>query len=63
MRVAVDYDACAATGSCAQICPEVFEMDVNGALQVLEPEPDESMRSLVEEAAEFCPTRAIAVTG
>ena len=26
MRVIVDFDVCASTGSCMQVCPEVFEV-------------------------------------
>lgn len=60
MKVTVDWDACASTGSCVQICPDVFSQDVKGALHVVE-EPDESLRPDVVEAAEMCPNAAISV--
>jgi ferredoxin len=63
MKVTVDYDLCASTGSCMQICPEVFEVRSDGYLYVLQDEPAEDLRSKVEEAAELCPTAAITVTG
>jgi ferredoxin len=62
MRVIVDYDICASTGSCMQICPEVFEVRNDGFLYVLQEEPPESLRQKVEQAAEMCPTAAITVT-
>jgi ferredoxin len=61
MRVTVDYDVCASTGSCAQICPEVFEVRSDGFLYVLQEEPGERLRQSVEQAADMCPTAAITV--
>jgi ferredoxin len=63
MRVTVDYDVCASTGTCMQTCPEVFEVRSDGFLYVLVDEPPEELRSKVEEAAELCPTGAITVEG
>jgi ferredoxin len=63
MKVIVDYDLCASTGTCMQICPEVFEVRTDGFLYVLQEEPPESLRAKVEEAADMCPTGAITVEG
>ena len=62
MRVIVDYDICASTGSCMQICPEVFEVRNDGFLYVLQEEPPDSLRKKVEQAADMCPTAAITVS-
>jgi ferredoxin len=63
MKVVVDYDICAATGSCAQVCPEVFEVRSDGYLYVLIEEPAEELRPKVDDAADLCPTAAITVEG
>jgi ferredoxin len=63
VKVTVDYDSCASTGVCAQVCPDVFEVRSDGYLYVLIEEPPESMRAAVVEAAESCPTAAITVDG
>lgn len=63
MRVTVDYDVCASTGSCMQVCPEVFEVRSDGYLYVLLEEPGEELREKVEQAADLCPTAAITVEG
>jgi ferredoxin len=63
MRVIVDFDVCASTGSCMQICPEVFELRSDGYLYILQEEPPESLRPSVEQAADMCPTAAITVEG
>ena len=61
MRVIVDFDVCASTGSCMQICPEVFELRSDGYLYILQEEPPESLRAQVVQAADMCPTAAITV--
>ena len=61
MRVSVDLDVCVGSGSCANVCPEVFELGDDGYLHVLQEEPDEALRSAVEDAVELCPTGAITV--
>jgi ferredoxin len=63
MKVTVDFDVCASTGSCMQICPEVFELRSDGFLYILQEEPPESLRTQVEQAADMCPTAAITVDG
>ena len=59
MKVTVDYDMCASTGGCMQICPEVFEVRSDGYLYVLQEEPGEELHDKVREAADLCPTAAI----
>ena len=61
MRVVVDYDVCASTGSCMQVCPEVFEVRSDGYLYILIEEPGEQLRGAVTQAAELCPTGAITI--
>ncbi len=59
MKVTVDYDMCASTGGCMQICPEVFEVRADGFLYVLQEQPGEELHDKVREAADLCPTAAI----
>jgi len=63
MKVVVDFDLCASTGSCTQVCPEVFEIRSDGYLYVLQEEPDESLRDKLTDAADLCPTGAITIEG
>lgn len=63
MKVSVDFDVCASTGSCVQVCPEVFEVRSDGYLYILHENPGEELRSKVEQAADLCPTAAITVEG
>ncbi len=61
MKVTVDFDLCASTGSCMQVAPQVFEVRSDGYLYILQEEPGEELRKQVEEAADLCPTAAISV--
>lgn len=61
MKVIVDFDLCASTGTCMQVCPEVFEVRSDGYLYVLQEEPPEQLHDKVNEAVELCPTAAISV--
>lgn len=63
MKVSVDFDVCASTGACMQVCPEVFEVRSDGYLYILQEEPSEELRDKVTMAADMCPTAAISVEG
>ena len=63
MKVVVDYDICASTGACTQICPEVFEVRSDGYLYLLIESPGEELREKVNQAADLCPTAAITIEG
>lgn len=61
MKVVVDMDKCQDHGQCAFSAPEVFEINADGKLVVLNDSPDESLRDSVEEAADVCPVQAITI--
>ncbi len=61
MKVKVDFDVCASTGSCMQICPEVFEVRKDGYLYILIEEPGAELETKVNEAVDLCPTAAITI--
>jgi ferredoxin len=61
VRVKVDFDICASTGSCMQVAPEVFEVRSDGYLYILQEEPGEELRDKVQQAADLCPTGAISI--
>jgi ferredoxin len=61
MKVTVDFDSCASTGACMQVCPEVFEVRNDGYLYILQENPGPELAAKVNEAADMCPTAAITV--
>ncbi|PJE06145.1 MAG: ferredoxin [Mycobacterium sp.] len=62
MHVTVDYEVCEGHGQCLLAAPEVFDLP-DGADQVvvLNPDPPESQRQLVIQAAAMCPAQAIRI--
>ncbi len=61
MKVIVDYDLCEANALCMGACPEVFKLTEDDQLILLIEEPDESLRSKAEAAAQLCPRLAITI--
>ena len=63
MRVVVDWDLCESNAVCMAVAPEVFEVDDDDNLNVLQQEPPEELRAKVEEAVRRCPKQALALEG
>ena len=61
MKIVIDWDLCQGHGVCAGDAPEVFRVEEDGTLTVLQEHPPESLREKVKAAAEFCPTGAISI--
>ncbi len=61
MRVVVDWDLCESNALCMAAAPEVFELQDDDTLLVLQETPDESLRAKVEAAVRNCPKRAISL--
>jgi ferredoxin len=61
MHILVDWDLCESHGQCEFAAPDVFTIDDDGELQVLDENPSEAQRDGVEQAVRRCPTRALAL--
>lgn len=61
MRIKVDFDLCQGHANCMGEAPEVFEVDDDGFLTVLQEEPPERLREQVELAVKYCPTGALSL--
>ena len=59
VRVVVDWDLCESNALCVASAPEVFELQDDDTLLILQETPDESLRAKVETAVRTCPKRAI----
>jgi ferredoxin len=59
MKVVVDFDLCEANAVCMKHAPEVFRVNDNDELDILQENPGEELRAKVEEAARLCPRQAI----
>ena len=63
MKVLVDYDLCESNALCMKAAPEVFRVNADDQLELLQETPPESLRAQVEEAVRKCPRGALRITG
>ena len=59
LKVVVDYELCEANGLCMEAAPEVFELDDEDKLHLLQERPPESTWTKVEKAIRLCPKGAL----
>lgn len=61
MKVEVDFGLCESNGVCMGIIPEVFHLDDNDQLNILQPEVTSQNEALIREAVRQCPRQAISI--
>jgi ferredoxin len=63
MRVIIDEETCIGCGRCVEICPEVFELEAEIAVNKLGEGNDipSQFEQACEEAANECPVEAITI--
>ena len=66
MKVVADQQLCQGHGMCEDTAPEIFRVveSEDGSyshVDVLQPDPDESLREKVESAVRYCPNRALSI--
>lgn len=61
MRVEVNWDLCDGQGACQEQAPEVFRLGEDDTVQLLQPEPPESLRDKVAAAVKACPKAALSL--
>jgi len=61
MRIVVDRDKCTGLGMCEAEAPDLFEVQDDGSLAILNETPDEDQREAAEAAVDSCPTEALSI--
>ena len=61
LRIVVDMDLCQGHGVCESEAPDLFEVDRDRKVAVLDETPDESQRTALELAVKYCPTHALSI--
>jgi ferredoxin len=60
-KVEVDYGLCESNGVCMGVIPEVFDLDDEDDLHVLQDEITPDNEELIREAVRQCPRQAILI--
>lgn len=61
MRIEVDLGICRSYAVCTGLAPDVFELDEDGIVHVLEPDVPEDRIREMEDLALMCPSQAISL--
>ncbi len=61
MKVKADFDLCESNAVCVGIAPDVFEIDDDDYLQILDDEVTDENRARVEQAVASCPKAALSI--
>lgn len=61
MKVIVCQETCIGCGMCVDICPEIFEFNVENKATPKNKDDFEKMGDKIVEAKEICPVEAISV--
>jgi ferredoxin len=59
MRIVVDRDLCQGHGTCCAEAPDVFALDADGQVRVMQDEPGEALHDAIRKAVKYCPTAAL----
>lgn len=62
MAIEVEERLCIAAGRCVAVAPELFDVDEDGFVVLLEESPSESQREAAHLASVLCPAKAIRLT-
>lgn len=61
MKIEVDWGLCESNGVCMGLIPEVFDLDDDDQLHVLQSETTAETEAQVREAVRQCPRQAISL--
>lgn len=60
-QVAVDYDLCEANGICVGIAPEVYDLDDEDNLHLVETDVTAANESRIQQTIDSCPRNALRI--
>jgi ferredoxin len=61
MKVKVDQDLCTGDGICAELCPQVFQLNDDGIAEIIVSKVPADAEDACREAAESCPESCIII--
>lgn len=63
MKIVVNWSLCEGNGNCEAAAPELFQLDDEDELHVLNETPPEELRAKAEAAVLACPKNALSIEG
>jgi ferredoxin len=60
--IVADRDTCIGAGTCVNTVPDVFELDEEGLVRVLQPKLDPKLLAAVGDAVAMCPVEALSLS-
>ena len=60
-RVVVDADLCQGHGVCESEAPDLFEVNRDRKVELLDERPGDDQRRAAELAVKYCPTHALSI--
>ena len=61
MKIVVNWSLCEGNGNCEAAAPELFQLDDDDQLTVLNENPPEELRAKAEAAVRSCPKSALSI--
>jgi ferredoxin len=61
MRIVVNWALCEGNGKCEEAAPELFRLDEEDQLHLLDENPPESLRAKAQAAVASCPKNALSI--
>ncbi|WP_026917456.1 ferredoxin [Gordonia shandongensis] len=61
MRISCDYDLCESNAVCVGMAPDVFELDDDDNLLILQDDVDEARREEMRQVVASCPRSALSI--
>lgn len=63
MKISADRSKCLSYGNCAAAADDLFDLDDDGLVVVVDSSPSADAQERARKAAALCPVQAITVTG
>ncbi|MCB2077431.1 MAG: ferredoxin [Novosphingobium sp.] len=61
MKIVVDWSLCEGNGNCEAVAPELFALNDEDELEVLNDTPSADLREKAESAVRSCPKAALSI--
>ena len=60
-KIVVDYDLCEANAVCMDVSPEIFRVEQDDTLTILQERPKDALKAKAEDAVRLCPKQALSI--